>query len=127
MSDKIEQFMKKLREMPDFNRVKFVILFGSYAENRQNNLSDIDFAVYYNGNAKERFNFRKKMLGFTQNNFDIQVFQDLPLYVRKEVLRGKLVYYSDLTFAYDIAYETIRAFEDFKRKYYDYINIEKIK
>lgn len=122
MRDKIRLFLKKLKEMPDFNRVKFVILFGSYSQNKQNKLSDIDFAVYYDGDSKQRFKFRIKLMAKLPDSFDVQIFQDLPLYVRIEVLKGKLIYAKDETFAYDIAYETIKKYGDgFKRYYEDYI------
>lgn len=121
IKDKINLFMRKLKEMPDFNRVKFVFLFGSYSNGKQNKFSDIDFAVYYKGDSKERFKFRLNILGKLPDNFDVQIFQDLPLYVRMNVLKGKLIYNSDLDFVYDKAYETIKVFEDFKKYYYDYL------
>lgn len=121
MKDKNNLFMKKLKEMPNFDRVKFVFLFGSYVKNKQNKLSDIDFAVYYEGSKKERFKFRLKLITKLPDNFDVQIFQDLPLYVRIEVLKGKLIHAEDLTFVYDIAYSTIKAFENFKKYYYDYL------
>jgi len=127
MKDKKDLFMRKLKEMPDFNKVKFIFLYGSYAENKQNKLSDIDFAVYYQGDKKERFNFRLKILGKLPDNFDVQIFQDLPLFVRIEVLKGKLIYTKDLAFVYDTAYQTIKAFEGFKKYYYDYINTRKLR
>jgi hypothetical protein len=125
--EKINNFMKKIKKMPEFRKVKFIFLYGSHAENKQNKLSDIDFAVYYEGNARERFKFRLKLLTKLPDNFDVQIFQDLPLYVRKEVLKGKLIYAKNLTFAYEVAYQTIKAFEDFKKYYYDYINTRKLK
>ena len=122
MKNKIDLFLKKLREMPDFDKVNFVFLFGSHAQGKENKFSDIDFAVYCDGDKKERFKFRMNLLGKMPDNFDIQIFQDLPLYVRKEVLKGKVIYARDKGFVYEIAYETIKAFEDFKKGYYDYIN-----
>jgi len=119
--NKINLFLKKLKEMSDFHRVRFVFLFGSYSSGKQNKLSDVDFAVYYGGNARERFKFRVKLLGELPESFDVQIFQDLPLYVRMEVLKGKLIYNSDLDFVYETAYSTIKAFEDYKKYYYDYI------
>ncbi|PIN77557.1 nucleotidyltransferase [Candidatus Woesearchaeota archaeon CG10_big_fil_rev_8_21_14_0_10_34_12] len=107
--------------MPDFNKVRFVFLFGSVAKKKQNKLSDIDFAIYHEGDAKERFKFRISLSAKLPDNFDIQIFQDLPLYVRVGVLKGKLIYCVDELFAYDAAYQTIKAFDDFKKYYYDYI------
>ena len=127
MKDKINLFMKKLKEMPDFNRVKFVFLYGSYAEKKQNKFSDIDFAVYYDGESKERFNFRLSLLGKVPDNFDIQVFQDLPLFVRMGILKGKLIYCINEELVYEIANDTIKRFEDFKGYYYDYIYTRRTK
>ncbi len=124
--EKIKVFLKKLKSMPDFNSVKFVFLFGSVARNEDNKLSDIDLAVYYEGNKKERFNFRIKLLSQLSNDYDVKVFQDLPLFIKKSVLTGKLVYYKDIQFVYSVAYETIKQFNDFKKAYYDYIGLEAI-
>ncbi|MEK6874067.1 MAG: nucleotidyltransferase domain-containing protein [Nanoarchaeota archaeon] len=127
--DKIKYFLNKVREMSDFDSVKFIILFGSYAYGRPNKLSDYDFAVYYVGDKKERFKFRLKILSKLSDDFDVQIFQDLPLYVQKEVLKGKVIYVKDedLGFVYDTAYSVIKRFEDFKKAYYDYIGMERIK
>ena len=121
MKNKTNLFMKRLKEMSDFNRVKFVILYGSYSNEEQNKLSDIDFAVYYEGDDRERFKFRIKILSKLPDDFDVQVFQDLPLFVRMGVLKGKIIYSKNLDFVYDKVYETIKDFENFKRGYFDYI------
>ena len=122
IKNKMNLFMKKLKEMPDFNSVKFVFLFGSYSNRKQNKLSDVDFAVYHLGSKKERFKFRLRLLGKLPDNFDVQIFQDLPLYVRMKVLKGKLIYGKDEQFVYDVAYATIKSFGDFKKYYEDYID-----
>lgn len=127
MKKEINLFMRKLKKMPDFDRVKFVILFGSQALGKANPMSDYDFAVYYEGSTKERFNFCMRLSGILGEKFDIKIFQDLPLYVQKEVLKGKLVYYKDLTFVHNVAYRIIQRFEDFKKAYYDYIALEEIR
>ncbi len=118
MKKEINLFMRKLRSMKDFHRVKFVILFGSQANGKANKMSDYDFAIYYDGD--DRYDFLKR-INFNEK-FDAKVFQDLPLFIQKEVLKGKVIYAKDLAFVYDIAYETIKRFEDFKKYYYDYIN-----
>ncbi len=124
MKEEVKSFMKKLKERRDFHRVKFVILFGSRAEGRARKDSDYDFAIYYDGDSKERFKFQ---IALSENEkFDIKIFQDLPLFIKKEVLKGKVIYAENLSFVYDTAYETIKEFEDFKRYYYDYIGLEKI-
>ncbi len=117
----LDLFLEKLKEMPDFDKVEFVFFYGSHAQSKENKLSDIDFAVYYNGDEKKRFDFKIKLMAKLPEKFDVRIFQDLPLYVRINVLKGEIVYAKDERFAYDKAYETIKNFEDFKRHYYDYI------
>ncbi|MEK6914725.1 MAG: nucleotidyltransferase domain-containing protein [Nanoarchaeota archaeon] len=127
MRNKINLFIRKLKEMPDFNKVEFVFLFGSVIEKINNKLSDIDFAIYHSGDSKERFKFRMKMLGNLPDNYDVQIFQDLPLYVRINVLKGKVIYAKDESFVYEKAYETIKAFDDYKKYYYDYLESRRTK
>ena len=117
--------MKKLREMPDSHRVKFVILYGSQAIGKATPMSDFDFAIYYDGDENERYRFLKK--ANFDKNVDAKVFQDLPLYIQKEVLKGKIIYAKDMGFVYDVAYETIKAFDRFKKYYYDYIDTRKLR
>lgn len=124
MKKEINLFMKKLKEMRDFDRVKFVILFGSQALGKASKMSDFDFAIYYEGDKKERFKFAIRA-NFNEK-YDAKVFQDLPLFIQKEVLKGKKIYVKDERFLYDVAYETIKRFDDFKKYYYDYIGLERI-
>lgn len=127
MKKQIELLMKKIREMPNFDRVKFIILFGSHVLGKANKMSDYDFAIYHDGNDIERFNFRINLAAKLPNKFDIQIFQNLPLYVQKEVLKGKLIYSENSTFMYETIYKTIKRFEDFKKYYYDYIGMQELK
>ncbi len=53
--------------------------------------------------------------------YDLWIFRQLPLYIRVQALRGKILYCPDLPFLYDIAYETIRDYDDFRHRLYDYI------
>ncbi|MCE8429285.1 MAG: hypothetical protein J5U19_12955 [Candidatus Methanoperedens sp.] len=48
------------------------------------------------------------------NEFDIQIFQDLPLYVQKDILSTvKVIYSGDFKETFEIFMKTIREFEDF--------------
>ena len=95
--------------------IKFIVLYGSAAKGKSSNLSDIDIAVFYSGDKKERFQFRVKILGRISNKFDIQTYQDLPLYIQNEILSsGEVLYYSDYTEIFNTFMKTIREFDDFK-------------
>ena len=71
--------------------------------------------------------FRLKILSeLFDDVYDIKIFQQLPLPLRMQVLKGRVLYSDDRPFMYDKAYETIKEFESFKRRYYDYLGIESI-
>jgi len=96
-------------------KIKFIILYGSIAEGNQTPLSDIDIAVYYEGSKEERFKFRMEALGNVNDKFDIQTFQDLPLYIRKEIIsHGEILYQKNYSEIFDIFIKTIKSFGDFK-------------
>jgi hypothetical protein len=57
------------------------------------------------------------------SNFDVQIFQLLPLFVRKEVLKGKLIFAKDEGFVYEKVYETLEDFESFEPYLLDYLGI----
>lgn len=96
-------------------KIRFIVLYGSAAKGVSTTLSDIDIAVYYDGDKQERFDFRVKILGRVGSKYDIQTFQDLPLYIQNDILStGKVIYYRDFKDIFNIFMKTIREFEDFK-------------
>jgi len=95
--------------------IKFIVLYGSAAKGKSTNLSDIDIVVFHSGDKRDRFQFRVKILGRIGNKFDIQTYQDLPLYIQNEILSsGDVLYFSDYTEIFNTFMKTIREFEDFK-------------
>ncbi len=123
----IRHTLERMKTVQGFEKVRFVILYGSVAEGRAGAGSDIDFAVYYDGDREEAGRFRFAVLSeLCDDRYDIQIFSLLPLYVRTEVLRGEVIYCTDERFLYDIAYQTIREFDDFKHRLYDYIGKERM-
>ena len=106
-------------------KVRFIILYGSANEGRMKEDSDIDISVYYDDAGASEFRL-KVLSDLFDDIFDIKIFQQLPLPIRMQILKGKVLYEDDTTFIYDKAYETIKEFESFKRGYYDYLGIEPI-
>lgn len=100
----------------DFGKkVKFIVLYGSRSEHKETVLSDIDLAVYYDGSEKERFLFRVKISGILGRKYDIHMYQDLPLYVQKEVLKGRVLYNNDYSFSFGKFLQTIKDYDFFKK------------
>jgi len=121
----VRHALERLKTVEGFEKVRFIILYGSVAEGRAKAGSDLDLCIYYDGDREEAARFRFAVLSeLADDRYDIQIFSLLPLYVRMEVLRGRAVYCPDERFLYDIAYRTIREFDDFKHRLYDYIGKE---
>lgn len=113
--ENIGRVIGRIRELGG-DRIAFIALYGSVTKNRDTPLSDIDLAVFYEGNKEERFKFRMSVLGRTGDEFDVQIYQDLPLYIQKEVISyGKLLYYKEYDVVFDIYINVIKNFDDFKR------------
>lgn len=113
--ENIGQVIGGIRELGG-DRIAFIALYGSVTKNRDTPLSDIDLAVFYEGNKEERFKFRMSVLGRTGDEFDVQIYQDLPLYIQKEVISyGKLLYYKEYDVVFNIYINVIKNFDDFKR------------
>ncbi|MEM2935473.1 MAG: nucleotidyltransferase domain-containing protein [Candidatus Thermoplasmatota archaeon] len=99
------------------DKVKFISIYGSVAKGKNTPLSDIDISVYYDGKKEERFNFRKEVLGSINEDIDVQIFQDLPIYIRREVItEGKILYQKDFNETFSIFLKTLKDFEHFKHR-----------
>ena len=128
MTISIERGIERIKKVEGFEKVKFIILYGSAAEERMIKGSDIDLCIYYDGSPEEASRFRFKVLSeLFDDIYDIQIFQQLPLYVRIKVFKGKMIYCKDKRFLYEAAIETIKDFEEFKHRFYDYIGEQAIK
>jgi len=124
---KIEKAIEKIKNVEGFEKVKFIIFYGSAAEGQMTVGSDIDLCIYHDGSPDESSKFRFKVLSeLFDETFDVQIFQQLPIYVRVEVLKGKIIYCKDKQFLYETAIETIKDFEAFKHRFYDYIGEREI-
>ena len=131
MEDRMREMMEKvvgrLKDIEGFEKVKFIILYGSAAKGRMIKGSDIDLCIYYEGDSEEMSDFRLRALAeLFDDVYDLQIFQQLPLYVKVEVLKGEVLYCKDRRFLYETAIRTIKDFEGFKRRFYDYIGLEEI-
>jgi uncharacterized protein len=79
--------IKKISEVWGFENVQFIILYGSVTQGNATPVSDIDICFYYNGPRDDASRFRFEVISQLGDRFDLQVFQQLPLYVRMEVLK----------------------------------------
>jgi predicted nucleotidyltransferase len=69
-----------------------IILFGSYAQNTQNKNSDIDLAIKLK-NSKNAGKIRAQIFGEVSKKIDVQLYEKLPLKIRKEIdKKGKTIF-----------------------------------
>lgn len=97
-----------------------VLLFGSHARGHARPTSDIDVCLVL---RNEENSFGKRIeYSALSNNIDVQVFQTMPLYIKARVLKeGKVLHCKDEDFLYEIAIDTIKDFEQFKKAYTTYL------
>lgn len=113
--------VERLKSLDGFDKVRFIILYGSAAEGTTRENSDIDLCIDYDAEDYESSKFRLRVLSELPDFFDVQIFAQLPVYVKKEVLKGKVLFCRDEDYLYEVAISTIKEFDDFKYRYYDYI------
>ncbi len=113
-----DEIIHKLRKLPHFDKLRFCYLYGSSAMGKMTERSDIDIALFYNiEDRNELHHLLFVIKGSFPDNYDVQMFQLLPLYVRKEVFKGELIYADERGFVHDIAWKTIQEYNDFEPRY----------
>ena len=118
----IKNSLERLKNLQGFEKVNFIVLYGSSVEGVPRAESDIDLCIDIDADTDyERSSFRLKVLSELPDLFDVQIFAQLPLYVKKEVIKGKVIFCRDEDYLYETAISVIKEFEDFKYRFYDYI------
>ena len=118
----VKKALEKLKDIEGFEKINFVILYGSAAGGLIRGDSDIDLCVDVDAETDYELSaFRLSILSELPDIFDVHIFEQLPLYVKKEVLKGKLIFCRDEDNLYETALLTLKEFDDFKYRFYDYI------
>lgn len=103
-----------------------VILYGSEARQEQISTSDIDICLVLNPlhHHTKKDTYSQKRLEYLKDfAFDIKVFQQLPLYIRRRVIKeGQVLFVRDERILYELAWRTAQAFDDFKHIHSAYLN-----
>lgn len=109
-----------LSETRKDKNVLAVMVFGSHARNEE--YRDIDVCIVLNKRVGNGSMSEKRLHYVSEYNFDVHIFQQLPLYIRVRVLReGKILFCRDIDALYDIASQTAREFGYFKPAYEGYL------
>ena len=98
-----------------------VLLFGSFLNSKF--YRDIDIAIILK-NRPTNLEMSKKKLSYQKisSKLDIQIFQQLPLYIRSEILKkNKPLIIKNYGKTFDICVDTIKEFDFFEKYYNDYL------
>ena len=117
-------FLKTATAIGGFQNVAYIIHHGSSAEGRALPESDIDLCIYYKGTPEEQEDYRRNLLKELPEKYDVQIFQQLPLYMRKEILKGKTVYVKDAELLQETARQTLTEYEDYRPSLMRYLREE---
>jgi predicted nucleotidyltransferase len=102
-----------------------VMLYGSEARQEQVSTSDIDICLVLDPkpHRTKKDTYSQKRLEYLKDfGFDIQVFQQLPLYIRKRVLKeGRILFVRNERILYELAWRTAQAFNDFRHIHSAYL------
>jgi hypothetical protein len=103
-----------------------VALYGSVVRGEASMISDVDICVFLKPGKYQRDELHRKRMTYVEaaanDKADVQLFQQLPLQVRSRVLKeAKWVLVKDEGALYDVAIQTVKDFEDFRRHYEQYL------
>jgi predicted nucleotidyltransferase len=120
-SEKVQAILSKLQvKMEEDPDILAVILYGSYARGEEARDVDLCLVLFPD---KARKGLDKRIEYSYYDMIDVQVFQDLPLYMRPRIIKeGKLLHVKDEDLLYDVAIETAKEYELYRPKYEMYLD-----
>lgn len=100
--------------------------FGSRARGDNGPVSDLDVCLVLQPEDYSNLKLSRKRLEYLKffgiPGLDIHVYQQLPLYIRKRILKeGEILFCRDEEVLYEMAFHTAQEFEDFRRIYHSYL------
>ena len=118
VEENLSKIVKKARQD---DSIKGVILYGSYLTERTYNDMDLALIVSSHINTSCMSKIRLRYFAMFLDVFDVQIFQQLPLSLQKEILNGKALY--ETPEMYNLAYQVIKSYNNIKPYIEDYIEV----
>lgn len=106
------------------DRILAVMLYGSRAREDAREDSDTDISLVLRADQDPRVAGAAVQLEYLRfHDLDIRVYQRLPIYIRQRVLKdGRVLFVKDEDELYEIAFRTVRDFEDYRPFYLAYLD-----
>jgi len=124
MDSNIERIIKNLIKVAKKDKdVVAIVLYGSFV--KKPHFKDIDVCLMLKPKKYRNIYLTEKRLKYIKlvpEIVDIQIFQQLPVYIRKKILEeGKILLNKDFDESFKLALSTIKEFDLFKPHYYYYL------
>ncbi|MEK6901025.1 MAG: nucleotidyltransferase domain-containing protein [Nanoarchaeota archaeon] len=119
MDKTVEKIIQQAQKDPVVIAVAF---FGSYARGEPHR--DVDVCIFLKPAEYSPQFLSSKKLQFTpeEEKYDVQIFQQLPLYIQKRILKeARILYCKNEDLLYDLYFLTIRDFEHYEHIYETYL------
>lgn len=112
-----EDLRDRLTSIGRFDDLEVVWLYGSAARGDATDRSDVDVACSYDVSRDKLSELSVRLAGRLPDRYDAEVFQLLPLQIRREVVGGEVLWARETDRVYDIAIETLRDWSYFEPLY----------
>ena len=100
-----------------------VALYGSYA--RGEKYRDIDICIFLKPKEYPDLALSQKRMMYLseKEGYDVQIFQQLPVYIQRRILKDvKVIYCKDEDTLYDLSFQSVRDFDHFQHIYEGYLD-----
>ena len=119
----MDKTIQKIVEQTQKDKVVIAVaFFGSYARGEPHR--DVDVCIFLKPAEYTSEFLSSKKLEYTQENpkYDVQVFQQLPLYIQKRILKeAKIINCKNEDLLYDLYFLTLRDFGHYEHIYEGYL------
>ncbi|AEC51126.1 Nucleotidyltransferase [Pyrococcus sp. NA2] len=103
---KIEDPVGRMLTLDKEGENEFIIPYGSHARGEARKDIDVDLCIYHGVTKSEVSEFRIRVLGELSDNYDVQISSLLLIFLKKECLKGVVLFYREWKFLCDIAYKS---------------------
>ena len=107
----LEHYIDQLRDDPN---ILAMAVYGSAI--KSNKYNDIDIALIAFP-EKTPFIDELKYMIKAKDEFDVHFLHKLPVYIQKDVIKGKLQFYKDYHTIFDVFINVIKEWDDFHKRY----------
>jgi len=111
-SEKIREIRERVRKIFSLEGVHSILVFGSLAKGEFSDRSDIDICIVA-PEAKNKEKLANKIAGMLPKNYDICIFELLPLYMQIEIIKNHIILYTrDKLNLYEYFYQYRKLWKD---------------